>query len=110
MRRYDDIRHDKHRHKHRGHDRYHRHVPPSRYRADYGYRSGYDLAWRDWARYGRHDRRWRRAYWNGNSHGYRSGYEAGWRDASYYFGYGYRPRYWARDPHGSWYFGFHIDG
>jgi hypothetical protein len=88
-----------------------RYVPPIRYRADFGYRSGYELAWRDWDRYGRYNRHWRRRpdrfYLD---FGYQAGYEAGWRDASRYFGYGYRPRYWANDPHGGWYFGFHIDG
>jgi hypothetical protein len=115
VRRHDDVRHDKRRYDkkrydHRGYERHRRHLPPARYRADYGYRSGYDLAWRDWVRYGRHDRRWRRSYWNGSNHGYRSGYEAGWRDAARYYGAGYRPRYWARDPRGGWFFGFNLDG
>jgi len=92
--------------------RYRRHLPPSRYRADFGYRSAYELAWSDWGRYGRYDRGWHRPIprqYRGH-HGYRSGYEAGWRDASRYYRSGYRPRYWARDPRGSWYFGFHITG
>jgi len=118
-RRHDDNwHHDRRRHDDdwrdfvRHNDRMRRHVPPSRYRADYGYRSAYELAWTDWARYGRHDRRWHRSIpWRyRGDYGYRSGYEAGWRDASRYYGSGYRPRYWARDPVGSWYFGFHIDG
>ena len=89
-----------------------RYAPPVRYRADYGYRYGYELAWRDWDRYGRYDRRW---YRRPEPHyrfdfGYLSGYEAGWRDAEYYFGYGYRPRYWSRDPYGGWYFSFSLSG
>ena len=96
--RYDDRHNDRHR----------RPVPPSRYRADYGYRSAYDLAWGDWARQGRHDRRWHRSIpkrYRGD-YGYRSGYEAGWRDASRYYRSGYRPRYWSRDPRGNWFYGF----
>lgn len=120
-RRDDDRRHDgrdsdrrRHddewRHDGRHNDRFRRHVPPSRYRADFGYRSAYELAWSDWARYGRHDRRWHRSPPTRYrfDFGYRSGYESGWRDASRYYGSGYRPRYWSRDPYGSWYFGFHI--
>ena len=59
-------------------------MPPYRYSVDFGYRSGYELAWRDWLNYGRHDRYWRRnAYYGyGVGHTYRSGYEAGWRDAA----------------------------
>jgi hypothetical protein len=83
-------------------------VPPVRYRADSGYRSGYELAWSDWARHGRNDRNWRRqppSRYRAHT-GYRSGYEAGWRDAARYYGSGYRARHWARDPFGSWFFGF----
>ena len=89
-----------------------RYAPPVRYRADYGYRCGYELAWRDWDRYGRYDRRWHRRPEPRYrfDFGYLSGYEAGWRDAEYYFGYGYRPRYWARDPYGSWFFSFGLSG
>jgi len=86
-----------------------RYVPPSRWSISFGYRSGYEAAWDDWGRYGRYDRKWRRHSFR-NDHGFRAGYEAGWRDASRYYGHGYRPRYWARDPRGSWYFGFQIDG
>ena len=78
---------------------YRRHVPPSRYRADYGYRSAYELAWSDWARYGRHDRRWNRSIpkrYRGDQ-GYRAGYEAGWRDAARNYNSGYRPNSWSRD-------------
>ncbi|MGH8251140.1 MAG: hypothetical protein ACREVI_10675 [Steroidobacteraceae bacterium] len=89
-----------------------RHVPPVRHRADFGYRSGYELAWRDWIQHGRHDRHWRR--WPsrgfGGHFGYQSGYEAGWQDAARYYDSGYRRGYWARDPRDGWYFGFHIDG
>lgn len=96
----------------RGHDNRHwRYVPPSRYTFDFGYRSGYELAWRDWLAYGRHDRGWRRpGYGYGTGFGYRSGYDAGWRDAAYYYGRGYRPDYWAYDPQGGWFFGFRIEG
>ena len=94
----------------RGRDR--RYAPPDRYRADYGYRYGYELAWRDWDRHGRHDRRWHRRPESRYrfDFGYLSGYEAGWRDAEYYFGYGYRPRYWSRDPYGSCFFSFSLSG
>lgn len=94
----------------RGRDR--RYAPPDRYRADYGYRYGYELAWRDWDRHGRHDRRWHRRPESRYrfDFGYLSGYEAGWRDAEYYFGYGYRPSYWSRDPYGSWFFSFSLSG
>ena len=109
-RRYDDDwRYDdryKYKYKHR--DR--RHVPPSRYRADYGYRSAYELAWSDWARYGRHDRRWNRSIpkrYRGDQ-GYRAGYEAGWRDATRNYNSGYRPSNWSRDPRGDWFYGFRI--
>jgi hypothetical protein len=109
----DDRRYDENwRYGDRHDDRYRRHVPPARYRADYGYRSAYELAWRDWIRYGRHDRHWNRPIprrYRGD-YGYRSGYEIGWRDAARYYGSGYRPRHWARDPRGSWFFGFQIDG
>jgi len=93
-------------------DRHRRHVPPVRYRADFGYRSGYELAWRDWTRYGRHDNRWRRApsTWYRADFGYRSGYEEGWRDASRHYGAGYRPRYWAQDPRDGWFFSFGFEG
>ncbi len=96
----------------RGHDNRHwRYVPPSRYRFDFGYRSGYELAWRDWLAYGRYNRSWRRpGYGYGASAGYSPGYEAGWRDAAYYYGRGYRPDSWAYDPQGGWFFGFRIEG
>jgi hypothetical protein len=97
----------------RGHDHRHwRYVPPSRYRLDFGYRSGYELAWRDWLRYGYHDRYWRRTsfYSHGSGYSYRAGYDAGWRDAALYYNRGYRPRYWSYDPQGGWYFGFSISG
>lgn len=105
-RRYDDDWRYDGRHK----DRHRRHVPPSRYQADYGYRSAYDLAWNDWARYGRHDRRWNRSIpkrYRGDQ-GYRAGYEAGWRDAVRYYNRGYRPYYWSRDPRGDWFYGLRI--
>jgi len=87
-------------------------VPPTRYSVDFGYRSGYELAWRDWQSYGRYNRYWRRQafYGYGVGYSYRSGYEAGWRDAANYYGRGYRPDYWAFDPRGGWYFGFRIEG
>ncbi len=97
----------------RWHDNRHwRYVPPSHYRIDFGYRSGYELAWRDWQSYGRYDRYWRRrpAYGYGVGLAYQSGYDAGWRDASLYFGRGYRPGYWAYDPRDGWFFSFHIEG
>lgn len=96
----------------RGHDSRHwRYVPPYRYTFDFGYRSGYELAWRDWLAYGRHDRYWRRpGYGYGGSYGYRSGYDAGWRDAAFYYSRGYRPDYWAYDPQGGWFFSFRIEG
>lgn len=88
-----------------------RHVPPVRYRADFGYRSGYELAWRDWHRHGRNDRHWRRSRrGHGIAFGYWAGYDAGWRDAAHYYGRGYRPGYWAYDPRDGWFFGFHISG
>lgn len=89
--------------------RHWRHVPPARYGLSFGYRSGYELAWDDWRRHGRHDRGWRRHSFRGD-YAFRAGYEAGWRDAARYFSRGYRPRYWERDPYGSWYFGFEITG
>jgi hypothetical protein len=105
---YDGGRNDGWRY-YRGHDHRHwRHVPPYRYGVDFGYRSGYELAWRDWLNYGRHDRYWRRNAYYGVGHTYRSGYEAGWRDAAFYYGRGYRPSYWSYDPYGGWYFGFSI--
>jgi hypothetical protein len=110
--RYDGWHNDGWRH-YRGHDNRHwRYVPPDRYRVDFGYRSGYELAWRDWLDHGRHDRYWRRSafYGYGSGHTYRSGYEAGWRDAAYYYNRGYRPNYWSYDPHGGWFFGFSISG
>jgi hypothetical protein len=97
----------------RGHDNRHwRYVPPYRYSLDFGYRSGYELAWRDWLSHGRHDRYWRRNsfYGYGSGHTYRAGYEAGWRDAAIYYTRGYRPDYWSYDPHGGWFFGFSISG
>ena len=97
----------------RGHDHRHwRYVPPYRYGLDFGYRSGYELAWRDWLNYGRHDRYWRRTafYGYGSGYAYRSGYDAGWRDAAIYYNRGYRPSYWSYDPDGGWYFGFAISG
>jgi len=109
---YDSGRNDGWRY-YRGHDNRHwRYVPPHRYSLDFGYRSGYELAWRDWQNYGRYDRYWRRDafYGYGVGYTYRSGYEAGWRDAAYYYGRGYRPNYWSYDPHGGWYFGFSISG
>lgn len=96
----------------RGYDNRHwRYVPPSRYGLDFGYRSGYELAWRDWLNYGRHDHHWRRSsfYGYGAGYTYRCGYDAGWRDAAYYYGQGYRPDYWGYDPHGGWFFSFRID-
>ena len=89
---------------------YRRHVPPVHYRTDFGYRSGYELAWQDWHRYGRYDRYWRRQRGFGAGYAYQSGYEAGWRDAASYYGHGYRPGYWAFDPGDGWYFSFHISG
>lgn len=100
-----DWRHDRHWRQ----DRYWRHVPPARYGLSFGYRSGYELAWDDWRRYGRHDRGWRRHSFRGD-YAFRAGYEAGWHDAARYFSRGYRPRYWERDSYGSWYFGFEISG
>jgi hypothetical protein len=97
----------------RWHDNRHwRYVPPYRYSLDFGYRSGYELAWRDWLRYGLYDRHWRRSafYGYGVGNSYRAGYDAGWRDAAYYYGRGYRPDYWSYDPQGGWFFGFRIDG
>ncbi len=97
----------------RGHDNRHwRYVPPSRYSVDFGYRSGYELAWRDWQDHGRYDRHWRRRsfYGYGVGYTYRSGYDAGWRDAAYHYGRGYRPDYWNYDPYGGWYFSFRIGG
>jgi hypothetical protein len=104
--------HDGWRH-YRSHDRRHwRYVPPYRYSAHFGYRSGYELAWRDWLRYGRYDRHWRRNafYGYGVGYEYRAGYDAGWRDAAMYYGRGYRPNYWAYDPREGWYFSFSIGG
>lgn len=109
---YHGWRNDGWRH-YRGHDNRHwRHVPPYRYGADFGYRSGYELAWRDWLSHGRYDRHWRRNafYGYGFGYSYGAGYDAGWRDAAYYYGRGYRPDYWAHDPYGGWYFSFRIDG
>ena len=96
----------------RGHDHRHwRYVPPYRYTFDFGYRSGYELAWRDWLAYGRYDHYWRRpGYGYGGGYGYSAGYEAGWRDAAFYYARGYRPDYWAYDPQGGWYFSFRITG
>jgi hypothetical protein len=96
----------------RGHDNRHwRYVPPYRYTFDFGYRSGYELAWRDWLAYGRYDRYWRRpGYGYGMSYGYGAGYEAGWRDAAFYYARGYRPDYWTYDPQGGWFFSFRIEG
>jgi hypothetical protein len=96
----------------RGSDSRHwRYVPPVRYSFDFGYRSGYELAWRDWLAYGRYDRYWRRTgYGFGAGYGYGPGYEAGWRDAAFYYGRGYRPDYWTYDPQGGWFFSFRIEG
>ena len=96
----------------RGYDNRHwRYVPPYRFTQDRGYRSGYELAWRDWLAYGRYNRYWRRPGMGyGASVGYGSGYEAGWRDAALYYDRGYRPDYWAYDPQGGWYFSFRIGG
>jgi hypothetical protein len=94
----------------RFHDNRHwRYCPPYRFSLDSGYRSGYELAWRDWMSRGRY---WRRSAFFGNGVGslYRSGYEAGWRDAALYYDRGYRPDYWSYDPQGGWYFGFRIEG
>ena len=73
---------------------------PHRYSLDFGYRSGYELAWRDWLSHGRYNRHWRRDafYGYGVGYTYRSGYEAGWRDAAFYYGRGYRPDYWSHRP------------
>ena len=98
---------------HRGHDNRHwRHFPPSHYQLDFGYRSGYELAWRDWLSHGRYNRYWRRNsfYGYGVGYTYRSGYEAGWRDAALYYGRGYRPDYWAYDPNDGWFFSFRVEG
>jgi len=111
-RRYDNgWRNDGWRH-HRWHDDRWRHFPPSHYQLDFGYRSAYELAWRDWLSHGRYNRYWRRSsfYGYGAGYTYRSGYEAGWRDAALYYGRGYRPDFWAYDPRDGWYFGFHIQG
>ena len=80
-------------------------MPPYRYGVDFGYRSGYELAWRDWLNHGRHDRYWRRSafYGYGSGYTYRAGYEAGWRDAALYYSRGYRPNYWSYDSSGGWY-------
>jgi hypothetical protein len=101
----------------RGHDHRHwRYVPPYRYSLDFGYRSGYELAWRDWLNHGRYDRYWRRTafygygYGYGSGYSYRAGYDAGWRDAAIYYSRGYRPNYWSHDPYGGWYFSFSISG
>jgi hypothetical protein len=93
-------------------NRHWRYCPPYRFSLDNGYRSGYELAWRDWLNYGRHDSYWRRSAFFGYGDGslYRSGYEAGWRDAASYYDRGYRPDYWGYDPQGGWYFGFRIEG
>ena len=109
---YDGWRNDGWRY-YRGHDNRHwRYVPPYRYSLDFGYRSGYELAWRDWLDYGRYDRYWRRSsfYGFGVGYTYSAGYEAGWRDAGFYYGRGYRPDSWAYDPQGGWYFSFRIEG
>lgn len=110
--RRDDWRNDGWRHNGWNNNRNWHYLPPVRYRADFGYRSGYELAWRDWTRYGRHDNRWRRApsTWYRADFGYRSGYEEGWRDAARYYGAGYRPRYWAQDPRDGWFFSFGFEG
>jgi hypothetical protein len=93
-------------------NRHWRYVPPYRYSLDQGYRSGYELAWRDWLDRGRYDRYWHRSAFFGFGIGslYRSGYEAGWRDAAYYYDRGYRPDYWGYDPQGGWFFSFRIEG
>ena len=93
-------------------NRHWRYCPPYRYSFDYGYRSGYELAWRDWLNYGRYDRYWRRSAFFGYGTGslYHSGYEAGWRDAAYYYDRCYLPDYWRYDSQGGWYFSFRIDG
>ena len=109
---YDGGRNDGWRY-YRGHDHRHwRYVPPYRYGVDFGYRSGYELAWRDWLNHGRYDRYWRRSsfYGYGSGYTYRAGYEAGWRDAALYYSRGYRPNYWSYDSSGGWYFGFSIPG
>src|SRR5688572_5786788 len=109
---YDGGRNDGWRY-YRGHDHRHwRYVPPYRYGVDFGYRSGYELAWRDWLNHGRYDRYWRRSafYGYGSGYTYRAGYEAGWRDAALYYSRGYRPNYWSYDSSGGWYFGFSISG
>jgi hypothetical protein len=90
-------------------DRSWRHVPPLRYRLDFGYRSGYELAWRDWHDHGRFNHGWRRRH-SHSGYGYWAGYEAGWRDAGRYYHVGYRPQYWAHDPRDGWSFSFHIGG
>ena len=91
-------------------NRHWRYCPPYRYSLDYGYRSGYELAWRDWLSYGRYNRYWQRSAFFGYGSGslYRSGYDAGWRDAAIYYDRGYRPDYWGYDPQGGWYFSFRI--
>ena len=62
---YDGGRNDGWRY-YRGHDHRHwRYVPPYRYSLDFGYRSGYELAWRDWLNHGRYDRYWRRSAFYG---------------------------------------------
>ncbi|MBM5811809.1 MAG: hypothetical protein FJ191_07580 [Gammaproteobacteria bacterium] len=78
-RRYDDDRyrdqHYGHRYDDRGHYRHWRHLPPSVYRHDSGYRAGYEAGWRDAARscrYGDRPGRW-----------YRD------RHGSWYFGFEY---------------------
>jgi len=91
-------------------NRHWRYCPPYRYSFDNGYRSGYELAWRDWLNYGRYNRYWQRNAFFGYGGGspYRSGYDAGWRDAAIYYDRGYRPDYWGYDPQGGWYFSFRI--
>jgi len=91
-------------------NRHWRYCPPYRYSFDNGYRSGYELAWRDWLNYGRYNRYWQRnAFFGyGGESPYRSGYDAGWRDAAIYYDRGYRPDYWGYDPQGGWYFSFRI--
>jgi hypothetical protein len=109
---YNGLRNDGWRY-YRSHDNRHwRYCPPYRYSLDYGYRSGYERAWRDWLNYGRYDRYWRRGSFFGFGVGslYRSGYDAGWRDAAYYYDRGYRPDYWGYDQQGGWYFSFRIEG
>lgn len=67
-----------HRFDDRDHDRHWRHLPPSAYRRDSGYRAGYEAGWRDAARQCRYNYQPGRWYRDPRGHWYFGFEYGGW--------------------------------